>query len=591
MTLTTVRLRLRRRLVEADVPLAPLLAVATVTGAVTLLLVLGLTRFSPVFFGDEIGYLANTIAIAGGPSIVIDADSYYPGWSLVLVPLWWLFSDPLALYRGAVILSALSSIATIPVLAVLARRLGLGRAHAAIAASVVVALPAHALMAGFALAESFLGLVVASAVLFSVLGAQTGRTRWFVAAGAASGFAFVVHGRLAGIVVATVAWAILLLVRRGWLNGSALLGSSLVVAASGYALYRHLEVTVYRSTGREADGVAKLFGSQPSDVALGASGQIWYLVVATAGLAIPGVVFVALALGREVRRRRPGWATWFALWALGLAAVSITYVSRSVGQHDRVDLFVYGRYLEPATDLLVLFGLILLVRIAPGSRLAAGRLRRRFVRIAAATVIVFAAVTTGYGLLARAVVPTAKQTTSGWNPMNVLGIVQYSWQHGRNDAALPLLQAALIGGGVLVAVLTLAVLARNAGWLLVAAAVFALASSVVAQARTVAPAYGSYATAFTLARAVDRYHSASVSFVTAPDPLAPNRSTVISQNAYEFFLAPRVVPVVTGSSKLPTTDLVIARKNWPAGADAGWRRITWDPGYDNALWSRPGLRE
>ncbi|GAA4264901.1 phospholipid carrier-dependent glycosyltransferase [Frondihabitans peucedani] len=585
---------LRARGLRLPSTLSGVLALTAVTLTTALLVTLGVTRTSPVFFGDEIGYLANTIAIGGGPALRIDADSYYPGWSLVLVPLWWILRDPLALYRGAVILSALSSLATIPVLAALGRRLGLRTAHAVLAASVVVALPAHALMAGFALAESFLVLVVASAVLLAVIAARAETVRWYLAAGAASGFAFVVHGRVAGIVVAAVAWAILLLLQRRFRAGSALLASALIISALGYALYRHLEVVVYRSTGREADGVAKLFGSAPAATALGTSGQVWYLVVATAGLAIPGVVFVILRAASEIRSRRPGWALWFGVWALGLAAISITYVSRSVAQRDRLDLFVYGRYLEPATDLLAFFGMVLLVRLAPralgaGRSAAPVRLRRRFVRLGIATVGAFAVVTAGFGLLAHAVVPTADETTSGWNPMNVLGIVQYGWQLGADDAALPLVQAALIGGGVLLAVLALGLLVRHRAVMLALALVFALGSSLVAQTRTVAPAYGGYASAFTLTHAVDRFGSASVSFVTAPDPLAPNRSSVISRNAYEFFLAPRVVPVVSGTAALPTTDLAIARKSWPAGVEAGWRRITWDPGYDNALWSRPGL--
>lgn len=365
---------LRARRLRLPSTVSGVLALVAVTLTTALVVTLGLTRTSPVFFGDEIGYLANTIAIAGGPALRIDADSYYPGWSLVLVPLWWIFRDPLALYRGAVILSALSSLATIPVLAALGRRLALRTSHAVLAASVVVALPAHALMAGFALAESFLVLVVATAVLLAVVAARSGGGGWYLAAGAASGFAFVVHGRVAGIVVATAAWAILLLLRRRFRAGSALLASTLTIAGLGYALYRHLEVVVYRSTGREADGVAKLFGSAPSTTALGASGQVWYLVVATAGLAIPGVVFVILKAAAEVRSRRPGWAVWFGVWALGLAAISITYVSRSVAQRDRLDLFVYGRYLEPATDLLAFFGMVLLVRAAPGP---SGRERAR----------------------------------------------------------------------------------------------------------------------------------------------------------------------------------------------------------------------
>ncbi|AMM20967.1 hypothetical protein AX769_13530 [Frondihabitans sp. PAMC 28766] len=577
--------RLRSILRSGRTEVVVALVAATVTTG--LVVILADQRLSPVFFGDEIGYLANAIAMAGGPALHISADSYYPGWSLVLVPVWWLVPDPLPFYRIAVLLSALSCVATIPVLSALARRLGLRRAHAVTAASVVVALPAHSLMAGFALSESFLGLVVCAAALLGLIAAQRAHAHgglataaWFAAAGAASGFAFTVHGRLVGLVAATVLWAVLLLARKRWGAGSALLVSALAVAGAGYALNRHLELVLYHSTGRETTGVAELLASQPGATALTASGQIWYAVVATAGLALPGVALVARGVRREIDDRQPGWACWTAVWILGLLVVSVGYMSGSVATHERLDIYVYGRYLEPATDVLAFLGLVRLTT-------SVGRLRRRL-RGPVVLVAVFAVVAIGYGFAAAALVPTAEHTRSGWNPMNVFGLALDDWLVGHGDHALPLVQAGLVGGGVLVGLLLVRRTTPRPTWLLAGALVFALTGAVIGQARTVGPVYGQYQTAFRLAPLVTRAGDPTVSFDTAADWRHPQTSTVISQNAYQFFLAPNDVRLVDSDRAMPRTDLVIARRSWALGTIGGWKRAAVDSRFDNALWVRPG---
>ncbi|ROQ41149.1 hypothetical protein EDF46_0521 [Frondihabitans sp. PhB188] len=551
-------------------------AVSAVTVTVALLLFLGATRSSPVFFGDEIGYLANAIALAGGPHLQLDAGSYYPGWSFVLVPLWWAFRDPLAMYQGAVVLSALSQVATIPVLALLGRRLGLTTGQSLLAACAVVALPAHALLAGFALAESFAGLLVAATALAVVAAAKTGDRRWFAAAGALAGAAFVTHGRLAPLVAATLVWAALLLCRKDRRAAAALALPALLVAGAGYAVYRHLELTVYGSTARESTGIARLLGSEAGPTALGGSGQAWYALVATAGLAIPGVLLGVRAVVAEVRARRFGWASWGAVAFLGLVAIGVTYVSHAVGRSERLDLFVYGRYLQPATDLVALLGLVQLVRLRP---------RHRF-RNSALVLASLIAAAAAYCLLAAAAVPAARETRAGWNAMNVLGLSPFTWHHGR-EVTVPAVQASLVAAAALALLLVLRRIPRGPTWMLIAAVALALAGSIVGQARTVVPAYSSYASAFVLAPRVEEEPGATVSFDVRRNPLRPNTDTAISQNAYQFFLAPTVVPVIDTGDAMPTTDLVITRRNWPAGIAAGWRLIANDARYDNSLWARP----
>ncbi|ARC57039.1 hypothetical protein AS850_08120 [Frondihabitans sp. 762G35] len=543
--------------------------------ATAVLVLIAADRTFPVFFGDEIGYLANSLSISGGHDLGISADSYYPGWSLLLAPLWWITSDPLAVYRVAVILAMLSAIAMIPVLTLLGRRLGLGAAPAVVAASAATLLPGHALMAGFALAESFLGLVVAGSVLLAVVAAQTGSSRVFAAFGATTGLAFVVHGRVVALVVAAGVWGLLLLLRRRPRAGIALLASTALVAGSGYLLYRHLDLTLYRSAGRESDGIGKLFGSAPGAVALAGSGQFWFAVVSTAGLVLPGILLIARAVAREWRTRRSGWATWFALGAAGLVVVSVTYVSGAVATAERLDVYVYGRYLEPITDVVAFLGLVLLARHVPR-------------RVAAVVGAVFAVTALAYGLVAAALVPTARGTVHGWNPMTVFGLAAFDWSGPPGDASLPLLAAGVVGGVVFAALLVLRLARRNAVWMLVVAVAAFAAGSVTGEFRTVLPSYEQYRTAFTLADVARALPGESVSYDTAPDPVRGIASGAISQNAYQFLLAPEVVPVIDSRKTLPTTVLSIGRQFWPAGEAEGWKRLAVDSRYDNGLWVRPG---
>jgi hypothetical protein len=550
-------------------------AVAAALVATLVLVLIAANRTFPVFFGDEIGYLANSLSISGGHDLQISADSYYPGWSLLLAPLWWVTSDALAVYRIAVILSTLSAIAMIPVLALLGRRLGLRPAPAVVAASAAALLPGHALMAGFALAESFLGLVVAGCVLLAVVAAQTGSVRAFALFGATAGFAFVVHGRVVSLAAAALLWGLVLLARRRPRAGVALVTTTVLVAGGGYLLYRHLDLTLYRSAGREGDCIGKLFGSDPGPVALASGGQFWFAVVSTAGLVLPGILLIAGSAAREWRARRPGWATWFGVGAAGLVVVSVTYVSGAVGSAERLDVYVYGRYVEPVTDVVAFLGLVLLARHVP--RLVAG--------VIAA---VFAVTAVTYGLVAGFLVPTARGTVHGWNPMNVFGLAAFDWIEPPSDASLPLLVAGVVTGVVLAALLALRLIVRNPVWMLAVAVVAFAAGSVVGQYRTVVPSYAQYRTAFTLAAVARSLPEATVSYDTAPDPVRHVASGAISQNAYQFLLAPEVVPVVDSREGLPDTDLSIGRQFWPEGEGAGWRRVAVDSRYDNGLWVRPG---
>ncbi|MBA3302585.1 MAG: hypothetical protein H0U26_01785, partial [Acidimicrobiia bacterium] len=83
----------------------PLVAALIVVAA---RLALGATMEGPRVFPDELGYLAAARHLAGGspPWELGAAAFYHPGYSLLLVPAFWLTDDPSTLYRVALVVNA-----------------------------------------------------------------------------------------------------------------------------------------------------------------------------------------------------------------------------------------------------------------------------------------------------------------------------------------------------------------------------------------------------------------------------------------------------------------------------------------------------
>ena len=98
----------------------------------------------PMYWEDEAGYLGNAQVMAGvGEIPELRGRPYYLGWSLLLVPLWWIFQDGQLVYQGAVVLSALCGIALAWPLALIARRFALSWPWSITAGAVIAVSPAR----------------------------------------------------------------------------------------------------------------------------------------------------------------------------------------------------------------------------------------------------------------------------------------------------------------------------------------------------------------------------------------------------------------------------------------------------------------
>ncbi|HEY4268846.1 MAG TPA: glycosyltransferase family 39 protein [Galbitalea sp.] len=553
----------------------PAAAILVALVAVTAHLTVAITAKQPVYWEDEAGYLLNAQVISGyGKIPSLQGLSYYPGWSLFLVPLWWIFRNPDTVYHAATILSALFGIALGVPLAMIARRFGITWPQAVIAAGVVVLGPGRVLMSNFALSENCLAFFFALACWFALRYASSPTWGRAVVFGIAAGYTFVIHGRAVPVVIATGIWFIWRIIRdRNRWPGIAGLVSLGVIVGSGELLYRWSSSLIAQSTRRESVGISKLFGSNPLGVVFAGSGQVWFQVAASLGLVAFGLVAIAILVRREVLAKSPAVAFWVSIALLGVAAISFTYVSQGVSiLKGRLDIYVYGRYLDPFLAVVTLAGAVLILKI----------LSRRLAIWMAVSVGAFAVI---YTLIGRAIIPNISNG-GWWAPLNVLGLLQWNWPGSHGSNSIPLAWPTL---ALLVALVVIVLLRKWPTVILLLFAVFLAFSSVVAEKDTLRPFAATFYNAFSLRHVVEKYDKQyTVTFDTnGLDNVVPAADTV-SRNAYQYWLVPDSPEVFDSSKTAPTSELVISRPNWPYADKYGARLIAVDTGFKNALWVLPG---
>jgi hypothetical protein len=527
----------------------------------------------PIFATDEVGYLANAQLLSGvGAPRDLAFSSYYLGWSIPLVPLWWLLDDPGQVYRGAMVLSVLAAILVIWPLAAVAHRLGVSTPWAVVLAAAVAGAPARVIQSNFALAENFLMLLTAVTVLLALRFAERPSHARAALLGFAAAWVFTTHGRMVSVLLATLLWFGWLALRR---NRAALTGGAVAVAVTVpmFLLYRWVADQMYAPTmDREARGLSRLFDLDPAAAVLAAGGQAWYVVVSWFGLAALGAVALVWLGVAEARSRRPGPAAWGVVGVVGTLAISVTWISAVVARGDnRYDIYSYGRYLDWVAALLTLLGLSVL-----WSR--GGTVRLRVAGLVSALTI---------GAFLAVVVPRAPDNEeTWWGPNSVAGLLQWDWPDITAAQRPPWVIASTATALVLVVLLSLPPRLHRLGALGVATAL--LTSAWIAQIKTLDPFFAAWYGSFTLHELVAEMPDATIAFDVAGIAELEGGADTVSRNAYQYWLAPRAVDVIDTSDAGPTTDLVIARSDWPAGERLGAVKIAEDDGlFDNALWVLP----
>jgi len=85
--------------------ISPLLWIYAMFVLIHIILVIGME--SPIIYPDEAGYMGNARFLASGFGLPNIENMYYPGYSLFLVPVFWIFDNQLLAYRASLIVNSL----------------------------------------------------------------------------------------------------------------------------------------------------------------------------------------------------------------------------------------------------------------------------------------------------------------------------------------------------------------------------------------------------------------------------------------------------------------------------------------------------
>jgi hypothetical protein len=550
--------------------------VAGYAAHVALRLAISVGRDGPTNFADEAGYLVNARVLAGGVAGQMSGTSFYRGgYSLLLLPAQWLGDGPRAEYALVLATNALLSSLVFPLLYALLTRVFQVETRAALLAAFVAALyPPLVVTTQFAWAESLLPVLVLLAAL--TLAATVSARRRLVAAGWATGCGLcagalvTTHGRTTPLALLLVVLLLALAVLRRDLAvaGTAGVVTAAAVTLAGQALNNWLSV---RSWGQVPGADLRRVlanagdpGSIDNVLVLGA-GQYWYVLVATFGLVVPGLVALAQHL-----RGRP--RALVAADSSGAPAVSVFLLGAALGLAVLVGLFllppvrpdhlVYGRYVETLVPALLALGLVRLWTV-PAGRLA--------LELAAGGLL---------GVVATVAVALYAGGLVGRSPVNwysVLALPPLAQSPARISLVGATL-AALAGGVVLVVVARRSAPRWPAAGLAAVMVLSAVALRVVLVEARDEAIYGS--------RPVEL---SAVAGLDAADEVAYDRAATTPVGfSYQWELdRAHFVLFDSRTDPVPRAHWVIAAPDWPQAGAAGARQVWAHPAYDQALWRLP----
>jgi len=516
----------------------------------------------PMYLFDEVGYLAGADVISGSSdTFSLCGSSYAVGYSALLAPLWWLPITPLAVYQVAVIVSALIGAAVMWPASVLARFVGVPRGAALLIGAVVTLVPARALLDNYVIAENPLALLVVTACVYAIRIARTSHAALadYVAFGVLVGAAGAVHARAYPFVVVAVVW----LVFRGTLHTATrvqVIAASIPAVAltvTGYLGMRAIGGRIFPDDSRTDDLFA---GTTPGRLAEVVAGQAFTHVASWSIVGLLGMGALAVHVWQRWRNERltavTGFSAFLLLATVVMAASIVVLLASSSEYAQRLDIPLFGRYLDPFIVPVAVVGLSAYVL----------RGRRRLVTHAmlasAAAIVVYA----------TTVLPRVSPTAT-WIPFAVPGLEPIMDPHTGDDRPT-LAVAACIALAVAAAVW---MLRRRALAVVACATVFAAAVTVYADMQRVDPFEADL-----------RAESVMTSFVwdqsNMSTGIAVGELNCAERNKLQFELAGRV-HVASAQAK---DDLLIGpAPDWDAVRERGYRRVAFTMWLGAAVWMSP----
>lgn len=335
---------------------------------------------------DEMGPIAIAAMWNGQDwSQLIRHCPYYSyGYAFLLYPLFAFFKGPVAFYRAAIVLNALLVAGVVPLAISIGKKvfpdidikiIYLGAFVAANCVGNISRSPS-------AWCEVLLMFLNWLLLWLFTVSIEKISYKNIIAAAITVVYLYTVHQRMLGVVIAyTIALAILCFMKKASIKYYVIYLMTLFLVFTGHrwiklAVKTNLWQGGAKSNTNDYSSTIKSVFSQDigtfiKNFVYSLSGHLFYIMVATAGLALIAIVFLVVQNGESlfkiikrqpVKERNVVVHVYVLLCFLGILGISLLYLCKGAGVStaNRSDYLLYGRYVEPILSILIFVGIMVL---------------------------------------------------------------------------------------------------------------------------------------------------------------------------------------------------------------------------------------
>ncbi|MCC8107030.1 MAG: hypothetical protein LIO99_13695 [Clostridiales bacterium] len=334
---------------------------------------------APIVYNDEIGYWSHAANLAGLFWTETESAWYSYGYSLLLVPLFWITHNMEILYRLAigenVLLGVIGFWAGFRILRELDQ--DLNKIVAMFISFVAATYSAYVFQSNIAWTETFLYTWFLITALLAIRFCKRPTYGNTVLLTLATAFLYLIHNRTLAVWVALLMTVVYMLFRRqiSWKHVLLMVGILAVVYMANKEVKVYLNALMWGSeksfkgnSVSAQSGKLKLLTSVAGIKRLlrSLAGKVWYLFSSTFLVGYLGMVYLLKGFIKNVRKKtRKGLDSaylFLGLSVLGTLAVAMLgAVPKNIaagGSYSRLDTLFYGRYSDMVTGMLIMLGLM-----------------------------------------------------------------------------------------------------------------------------------------------------------------------------------------------------------------------------------------
>lgn len=347
-------------------------ALSYVVVAAVVVFIINLFVQGPTIHADEGSYLANAAALAGYPNDL--ASSYHAGYSMLIAPAFWIADTPQGIWTIVKAINAMLFATTVIGLWLVAKHLNpTTTSQNRFAAVALVSLyPMWVTMAGYSFAQIAFVPVFLFMFLIYMRSIRGGLSSWLIL-GLVSGFLYWIHPTAVALLMAvSISAAYITWYRRNYMAFLALLltiFAMVLLYRFGVTPWLHERMNIsglgahthYPDILRLLAPLMSIEGIKW--VIAHAAGQFFYLSVGTVGLIWLGLFSLTTQairnsspIDNELRLRNRAIAVFIWLSLAGIVALPALMFSQHPGDIQRLDIWIYGRYVEGMIAPILLAG-------------------------------------------------------------------------------------------------------------------------------------------------------------------------------------------------------------------------------------------